>query len=70
MMTPTHSCATNRLDGLLRRVQETEVIRNHGRVVQLIGLVIESEGRKIGDVEEDFAQESSRGDVRRSARWA
>jgi flagellum-specific ATP synthase len=44
MMTPTHSCATNRLDGLLRRVQETEVIRNHGRVVQLIGLVIESEG--------------------------
>ncbi len=26
-------------------------------------VVIESEGRKIGDVEEDFAQESSRGDV-------
>jgi flagellum-specific ATP synthase len=25
-------------------VQETEVVRNHGRVVQLIGLVIESEG--------------------------
>src|SRR5271155_5102152 len=44
MMNPPHSCATNRLDGLLRRVQETEVIRNHGRVVQLIGLVIESEG--------------------------
>ncbi len=35
---------SNRLDGLLRRVQETQVIRNHGRVVQLIGLVIESEG--------------------------
>jgi len=44
MMNPPHSCATNRLDGLLRRVQEAEVIRNHGRVVQLIGLVIESEG--------------------------
>ncbi|MGA2175605.1 MAG: FliI/YscN family ATPase [Verrucomicrobiota bacterium] len=37
-------CTSNRLEGLLRRVQETEVIRNHGRVVQLIGLVIESEG--------------------------
>jgi flagellum-specific ATP synthase len=36
--------ATNRLEALLRRVQETHVIRNHGRVVQLIGLVIESEG--------------------------
>ena len=36
--------STNRLDGLLRRIQETQVIRNHGRVVQLIGLVIESEG--------------------------
>jgi flagellum-specific ATP synthase len=36
--------STSRLDGLLRRVQETQVIRNHGRVVQLIGLVIESEG--------------------------
>jgi flagellum-specific ATP synthase len=34
----------NRIEGLLRRVQETQVIRNHGRVVQLIGLVIESEG--------------------------
>ncbi len=35
---------TNRLECLLRRVQDTNVIRNHGRVVQLIGLVIESEG--------------------------
>ncbi len=25
-------------------MQETQVVRNHGRVVQLIGLVIESEG--------------------------
>ncbi len=44
MMTRNPVCASNRLDGLLRRVRETEVIRNHGRVVQLIGLVIESEG--------------------------
>ena len=29
---------------MLRRVQTTQVVRNHGRVVQLIGLVIESEG--------------------------
>jgi flagellum-specific ATP synthase len=35
---------TNRLEGLLRRVQETRVVRNQGRVIQLIGLVIESEG--------------------------
>jgi flagellum-specific ATP synthase len=44
-MTNGHAIATpNRLEGLLNRVRETEVIRNHGRVVQLIGLVIESEG--------------------------
>jgi FliI/YscN family ATPase len=36
--------STNRIEGLLRRVQTTQVVRNHGRVVQLIGLVIESEG--------------------------
>jgi flagellum-specific ATP synthase len=35
---------TNRMEGLLRRVQDSQVIRKHGRVVQLIGLVIESEG--------------------------
>ncbi len=44
MRTQTHACGSNRLEGLLRRVEQTEVIRNHGRVVQLIGLVIESEG--------------------------
>jgi flagellum-specific ATP synthase len=44
MTTRNPICSTNRLENLLRRVQETEVIRNHGRVVQLIGLVIESEG--------------------------
>jgi flagellum-specific ATP synthase len=35
---------TSRLDQLRRRVEDTRVLRNHGRVVQLIGLVIESEG--------------------------
>jgi flagellum-specific ATP synthase len=38
----------SRLEGLLRKVQDTQVIRNHGRVVQLIGLVIESEGPLAG----------------------
>ncbi|HET7625345.1 MAG TPA: flagellar protein export ATPase FliI [Verrucomicrobiae bacterium] len=32
------------MESLLRRVHETQVTRSHGRVVQLIGLVIESEG--------------------------
>jgi flagellum-specific ATP synthase len=44
MMSRNPVCASHRLDGLLHRVRETEVIRNHGHVVQLIGLVIESEG--------------------------
>jgi flagellum-specific ATP synthase len=44
MMTRKEPCSVNRLEGLLRRVQDTNVTRNHGRVVQLIGLVIESEG--------------------------
>ncbi len=35
---------TNRIEGMLRRVQKTQVVRNQGRVIQLIGLVIESEG--------------------------
>lgn len=34
----------NRIAELMRRVQTAEVVRNRGRVVQLIGLVIESEG--------------------------
>ena len=34
----------NRLAHLLERVQRTSVLENRGRVVQLIGLVIESEG--------------------------
>jgi flagellum-specific ATP synthase len=44
MLTTAEPLPVNRLEGMLRRVQETQVIRNHGRVVQLIGLVIESEG--------------------------
>jgi flagellum-specific ATP synthase len=44
MLNPNEPLPVNRLEGLLRRVQDTQVIRNHGRVVQLIGLVIESEG--------------------------
>jgi len=44
MMTETDIQPVNRLEHLLRRVEQTQVLRNHGRVVQLIGLVIESEG--------------------------
>ncbi|HZQ48492.1 MAG TPA: FliI/YscN family ATPase [Verrucomicrobiae bacterium] len=44
MTNRTEPFVTNRLEGMLRRVQETRVIRNQGRVIQLIGLVIESEG--------------------------
>ncbi len=44
MNNPEEPFATNRLESLLRRVQETRVVRNQGRVIQLIGLVIESEG--------------------------
>jgi flagellum-specific ATP synthase len=44
MMTRTPARSSNRLENLAHRVQETDVIRSHGRVVQLIGLVIESEG--------------------------
>ncbi len=44
MIATSESQPVNRIADLLRRVQEAEVVRNHGRVVQLIGLVIESEG--------------------------
>jgi flagellum-specific ATP synthase len=44
MINRREPCSTSRFEGLVRRVQETQVIRNHGRVIQLIGLVIESEG--------------------------
>ncbi len=46
------TASSNRMEGMLRRVQESQVMRKHGRVVQLIGLVIESEGplAAVGDV--------------------
>src|SRR5580692_9077652 len=44
MIATTEPRFANRLEGMLRRVQETQTTRSHGRVVQLIGLVIESEG--------------------------
>jgi flagellum-specific ATP synthase len=43
-MTPTVPCPTNRLQNAARRVREARVTETCGRVVQLIGLVIESEG--------------------------
>ena len=43
-MTPTVPCPSNRLQRALRRVRETRVTETCGRVVQLIGLVVESEG--------------------------
>jgi flagellum-specific ATP synthase len=50
----TASCPppASRLRTVLRRVQQTPVLRNQGRVVQLIGLVIESEGPlcAVGDI--------------------
>jgi len=44
LATATADSSTNRLHHLLGRVKETRVLQNKGRVVQLIGLVIESEG--------------------------
>jgi flagellum-specific ATP synthase len=44
MTDATQLLPPTRIEGLLRQVAQTQVIRNHGRVVQLIGLVIESEG--------------------------
>src|SRR3984957_4506020 len=43
-MTPTTPYPVNRLRGAARRVREARVTETCGRVVQLIGLVIESEG--------------------------
>ncbi len=40
----TADTSTNRFQHLLGRVKEARVLQNKGRVVQLIGLVIESEG--------------------------
>src|SRR5713226_3621047 len=48
-----------------RRSARLSVITSGGTIPEAgnYDVVIESEGRKVGDVEEDFAQESSRGDV-------
>ena len=43
-MNPTGTESGHRLGGVLERVRGTRVVENRGRVVQLIGLVIESEG--------------------------
>ncbi len=43
-MTPVIPCSLNRLQDATRRVREARVTETCGRVVQLIGLVIESEG--------------------------
>jgi flagellum-specific ATP synthase len=43
-MTARASCSTNRLDNAIQRVREAHVTETCGRVVQLIGLVVESEG--------------------------
>ncbi len=52
MMTPALPCRTSRLESAVRRVREARVTETCGRVVQLIGLVIESEGpmAAIGEV--------------------
>lgn len=44
MIASPDTLSTSRLETVLRRVQDTQVVRSHGRVIQLIGLVIESEG--------------------------
>jgi len=43
-MTATIPCPSSRMQNALRRVRETRVTETCGRVVQLIGLVVESEG--------------------------
>ena len=42
-MNATIPCSTNRLHNAIQRVRETRVTETCGRVVQLIGLVVESE---------------------------
>lgn len=51
-MTSLHACQSPRLEDLVQRVQRARVVETRGRVVQLIGLVVESEGplASIGEV--------------------
>jgi flagellum-specific ATP synthase len=44
MILQTEIAPTNRIEQLQRRIEQAQVLRSHGRVVQLIGLVVESEG--------------------------
>jgi flagellum-specific ATP synthase len=60
-MKPTTSCSTSRLDAALHRVRQTRVTETCGRVVQVIGLVIESEG-PLAAVGEVCRIESAHGD--------
>src|SRR5271168_4694121 len=43
-MTPAPTCSMSRLQGAARRIRDARITETCGRVVQLIGLVIESEG--------------------------
>lgn len=43
-MSNPETSSGQRLGSILERVRGTRVVENRGRVVQLIGLVIESEG--------------------------
>jgi flagellum-specific ATP synthase len=61
MMAETDIAPANRIEFLQQRVARTPVLRNHGRVVQLIGLVIESEGPLVA-VGEICSIESARRD--------
>jgi len=51
-MSPSNPNSLNRISWLLEQTRQTRVVQNRGRVVQLIGLVIESEGplAAIGEV--------------------
>jgi flagellum-specific ATP synthase len=60
-MKPATPCPTKRLNSALRRLREARVTETCGRVVQVIGLVIESEG-PIAGVGEVCRIESARGE--------
>ncbi len=60
-MKPANSCPTRRFDAALQRVRSARVMETCGRVVQVIGLVIESEG-PVASVGEICRIESARHD--------
>jgi flagellum-specific ATP synthase len=61
-LNPLLTGSSNRLAGLWEKARQTEVLQNRGRVTQLIGLVIESEG-PMASVGEICRIESPRHDV-------